>query len=615
MSAETLLDLIRASAESAPEALALLAPGRAPLTYAGLLERVEELAATLAAVGVRASNRVAVVVPNGPEMAVACLGTAAAAACAPLNPAYRESEFDFYLGDLQARALVVMAGSASPAVAVARARGVTVLELAPDVNAPAGTFSLAGQAGAPVRSRPAGEPDRPALMLHTSGTTARPKLVALTQRNLVGSARNVAHSLALTDRDRCLNVMPLFHIHGLVAGLLASLAAGGSVAATPGFNAPLFFDWLETLAPTWYTAVPTMHQAVLARAADQPAHARGRLRLVRSSSAALPPQVMAALEQAFDAPVIEAYGMTEAAHQMASNPLPPRPRKPRSVGLAAGPEIAIMALEGGALLPPGALGEVVVRGPNVMPGYAGNASANRTAFAHGWFHTGDQGYLDEEGYLFLTGRLKELINRGGEKVAPAEVEEALLHHPAVAQAAAFALPDARLGEAVAAAVVLRPGAAADERELRRFVAGRLADFKVPERIVALEALPTGATGKVQRLGMAERLGLTTAPPTTPAAPYAPPANDLERLLVTLWEAVLKRERVGRHDRFIDLGGDSLLAGQLVVRISEAFGRALTLLDFFEAPTVAEQAALLELLMPQRAAPTDTQMQELASGSL
>jgi acyl-CoA synthetase (AMP-forming)/AMP-acid ligase II len=346
-------------------------------------------------------------------------------------------------------------------------------------------------------------------VLHTSGTTSRPKIVPLRQVNITASAYHIAESLALTEADVCLNIMPLFHIHGLIAATLASLAAGGEVVCTPGFNAFRFFAWFEQARPTWYTAVPTMHQAILQLAPRHRELIRGsRLRFIRSSSASLPPQVMLALEQAFGVPVIEAYGMTEASHQMASNPLPPRPRHAGSVGVAAGPEIAIMD-EHGTLLPPGALGEVVIRGRNVTAGYEGNDAANAAAFTHGWFRTGDQGTLDEQGYLRLTGRLKELINRGGEKVSPLEVDAVLMDHPAVAQCLSFALPHPMLGEEVAAAVVLREGAAADERALRDFAAGRLAPFKVPRRIVFLDEIPKGATGKLQRIGLAEKLGLAS----------------------------------------------------------------------------------------------------------
>jgi acyl-CoA synthetase (AMP-forming)/AMP-acid ligase II len=303
-----------------------------------------------------------------------------------------------------------------------------------------------------------------------------------------------------------MNIMPLFHIHGLEAALLATLHAGGSVVCCPGFVAPKFLEWIEQFEPTWYTAVPTMHQSIASRARSQGIPAN-RLRFIRSCSSALPPSLMQELEDLFRVPVVEAYGMTEAAHQMASNPLPPRPHFAGSVGIAAGPEIAIMD-EAGTLLPPGALGEIVIRGRNVTAGYENNPSANATAFTGGWFRTGDQGVLDDQGYLRLTGRLKEIINRGGEKISPLEVDAVLMDHPAVQQVVTFGMPHPKLGEEVAAAVVLRDGQKLDERTLRDFAAARLAPFKVPRRVVFLAEIPKGATGKLQRIGLAERLGLT-----------------------------------------------------------------------------------------------------------
>ena len=318
---------------------------------------------------------------------------------------------------------------------------------------------------------------------------------------------NIKTTLALTGEDVCLNIMPLFHIHGLIAATLASLRAGAQVSCSPGFNALKFFAWFDEVRPTWYTAVPTMHQAILARAErNREVLGRSRLRFIRSSSASLPAPVMLELEKTFGVPVIESYGMTEAAHQMASNPLPPRPRKPGSVGIAAGPEVAILDGDG-EVLGVGEVGEVSIRGPNVTLGYEANPEANAKAFTNGWFRTGDQGLLDEDGYLRLTGRLKELINRGGEKISPLEVDEVLMVHPAVAQVVTFGIPHEKLGEEVGAAVVLREGQTATERELRDFAATRLADFKVPRKIVLLSEIPKGATGKLQRIGLASKLGL------------------------------------------------------------------------------------------------------------
>ncbi len=488
-------------------ARAIGAPGRPWLSHAGLRDLIGDTIARLNRMGIGRGDRVAIVLPNGPEMAASFVAIAAGATTAPLNPAYRAEEFDFYLADLGARALVIQEGMASPAREVAAARAIPIVELRPGEEA--GSFTLhppPALAGTPARPGLAAAEDV-ALVLHTSGTTSRPKIVPLRHINVTASAFHIGRALALTADDCCLNIMPLFHIHGLMAATLASLGAGASVCATPGFNAFRFFTWFEQVRPSWVTAVPTMHQALLPYAdRNRAIIAAGRLRLLRSSSASLPPQVMAALEGAFGVPVIESYGMTEASHQMASNPLPPAPRHPGSVGIAAGPEIAIMDAAG-TLLPTGARGEVVIRGRNVTAGYEANPEANAKAFTDGWFRTGDEGWLDEAGYLRLSGRLKEIINRGGEKVSPLEVDAVLMDHPAVQQVVTFAMPHAKLGEEVAAAVVLRPGTAADEAALRGFAAERLAGFKVPRRIVVLDEIPKGATGKLQRIGLAAKLGL------------------------------------------------------------------------------------------------------------
>ncbi len=498
----TLRDLLASGADAAP---ALLAEGQPTLDYAGLREQVAETVAALNARGIGRNDRVAIVLPNGPEMALSFVAIGAGATTAPLNPAYRAEEFEFYLNDLGAKALVVAEGVDTPAIAVADKLGVPIVTLTPQPDKGAGRFTLGGDtdagAGAPVFA----EPDDVALVLHTSGTTSRPKIVPLTQTNICTSAHNIATTLQLTADDRCLNVMPLFHIHGLIGALLSSFNAGACVFASPGFNALRFFAWMDEAKPTWYSAVPTMHQAILSRAGRNKAVIEANpLRLIRSSSSSLPPQVMASLEETFGCPVVESYGMTEAAHQMASNPLPPAARKPGSVGIAAGPDVSVLN-EKNEPVPAGAIGEICIKGPNVTPGYEANPSANAEAFAGGWFHTGDQGRLDDEGYLFITGRIKEIINRGGEKISPREIDEILLDHPAVDQAVTFALPHDKLGEEVAAAIVLKEGQTANERDLRDFVASRVADFKVPRKVVFVEEIPKGATGKLQRIGLHEKL--------------------------------------------------------------------------------------------------------------
>ena len=480
---------------------AISAPSRPGITHDDLRVQANALGRQVRAADIGPDDRLALVLPNGPAMAAAFVGLSPWCATAPLNPAYKADEFAFYLEDLDARALVVADGMDSVATEVARSRGIRVLRLRESTTA--GTVHLDGVGETALEPR---DDDAIGLILHTSGTTSRPKMVPLSQANLAASARNIADTLHLAPGDRCLNIMPLFHIHGLMAPVLASLAAGGEVVCSPGFDALRFFSWLADTEPTWYSAVPTMHQAILARARRNEEAVRGnRLRFIRSSSASLPTTVMASLEKVFDAPVIEAYAMTEAAHQMCSNPLPPGARKPGTVGPAAGPEVTILDEQGGAL-PAGREGEIAIRGPNVTAGYLNNPEANATAFDAGWFRTGDQGVMDDDGYVKVTGRLKEIINRGGEKIAPLEVDEVLLAHDAVAQACTFAMPHARLGEEVAAAVVLANGADVTDRELRDFVAERLADFKTPRRFAFVDEIPKGPTGKIQRIGLAKALG-------------------------------------------------------------------------------------------------------------
>jgi len=491
------------------EATAITAPAGQPLNYANLRQLVQTTQRQLNAAGIGRNDRVAIVLPNGPEMATSFIAIASAATSAPLNPGYRADEFEFYLSDLNAKALVVEKGSSSPAVAVAQKLGVAIIELqaTPDQGTGAFTLDTGAMEGTCALPGPA-EPTDIALVLHTSGTTSKPKIVPLTQTNISTSAGNIAKTTRFTSADQGLNIMPLFHIHGLIAGILAPLSRGGSVSCTPGFNALKFFAWMDEAKPTWYTAVPTMHQIIVSRASkNTDTIARNPLRFVRSSSSSLPPQVLAELETVFNAPVIEAYGMTEAAHQMACNPLPPAQRKPGKVGLAAGPEVAIMD-EYGVLLPVDEIGEIVIRGDNITPGYENNPKANAEAFTHSWFRTGDQGSLDADGYIAITGRLKEIINRGGEKISPREVDEVLLDHPAVGQVVTFGLPHDKLGEEVAAVVVLREGQTATEREIRDFAALKLAEYKVPKKILFMDEIPKGATGKMQRIGLAQKLGLT-----------------------------------------------------------------------------------------------------------
>ncbi len=580
----TIADVIVAHAELSPDTVAILAPGRVPLPYKRLWHQIEYVSTALNRLGLGTGDRIATVLPNGPEMAVAFVAVSASATCAPLNPAYRESEFAFYLSDLRARALIVQEGIKSPARAAARNLGIPIIELSPRRESEAGIFTLLDANGLDTPCCRRAGPNDVALLLHTSGTTSRPKIVPLSHANLCSSAHNIRRTLSLTSADRCLNVMPLFHIHGLIGSTLSSLAAGGSIVCTTGFDLSQFFGWLDAFRPTWYTAVPTMHQSILAHAKDhRQVIARCPLRFIRSSSSPLPPQWIDELERVFRVPVIESYGMTEAAHQMCSNPLPPAERKPGSVGLPAGPEMAIMD-EDGILLPAGQTGEIVIRGSNVTAGYANNPEANEAAFSDGWFRTGDLGRTDSDGYFYITGRTKEMINRGGEKISPREIDEVLLEHAAVAQAVAFAVPHPTLGEDVAAAVVLHAESAASESELRRFALERLAPVKVPSRILTVTSIPKGPTGKLQRIGLHKALEDQLR------IQYVAPRNNQEKSIVAVIEQILETSRVGVTDNFFALGGDSIKAARVLAQLCSEYQVELPAVSLFLNPT-AEKLCL------------------------
>jgi len=489
--------------------LAIGAPDQLDVTFKSLRLFITHTVAQLNSFGIGRNDRVAIVLDNGPEMALAFMSIASGATSAPLNAGYRADEFEFYLEDLKAKAIVVKAGSESPAIAVAHKLGVAIIDLHPSSECGAGTFTLSLRSKKKMVLKQGGwaKADDIALILHTSGTTSRPKIVPLSQSNVCASAGNIANTLAFTAQDRGLNIMPLFHIHGLIAGVLAPLSAGAYVSCTPGFNALKFFSWMDQVKPTWYTAVPTMHQTILTRANNNQVIIQNNpLRFIRSSSSSMPVKVIEELEACFKAPLIESYGMTEASHQMCSNLLPPGLRKPGTVGVAAGPCVAIMD-EQGKLLGIGETGEIVIQGANVTKGYENNPKANAENFTQGWFRTGDQGTIDADGYVTITGRLKEIINRGGEKISPREVDEILMEHPAVLQVVTFAIPHEKLGEEVGAIVVLREGKSADEKDIRSFAAQKLADFKVPKKIIFMDEIPKGATGKLQRIGLATKLGL------------------------------------------------------------------------------------------------------------
>lgn len=478
-------------------------PTPTTITHASLRLCARALAARILSPAIPPHSVVALLLPNSPRFVTAFLAVAhAGCVVAPLNPKYTADELSFYLADANVHSVIVDANFTSGPVFDAAHRA-NVVVFALDARVADQTFwsSTPPDADTAILTNRSPVPGDTAMFLHTSGTTSRPKGVPLTHRNMCASIANIATTYALTPADTTLLVMPLFHVHGLMSATLSTLATGGCVAIPSAgtFSASSFWPDITASSSTWYTAVPTIHQILLARATTDYPSPAPPLRFIRSCSASLAPAILARLKAAFAAPVVEAYAMTEAAHQMTSNPLPPAAQVPASVGLPQNVDVSILDSDC-ALLPPGAIGEVCIRGANVTAGYANNSEANAEAFAGGWFHTGDQGRLDDDGYLFLTGRLKELVNRGGEKISPLEVDAVLLAHESVTEAVSFAVPDEKYGEEVNAAVILRPEAVGKvgADELHAFAKERLADFKIPKHFFFDTDLPRTATGKIQR---------------------------------------------------------------------------------------------------------------------
>ncbi len=578
---ENVFEILSVHAAERPDAIALEDPHDLRLTHSQLLEHVRHLIVSLHASGVGRSSRVAIVLPNGVEMAVTLLGVTCVATAVPLNPIYRRDEFRSYFDEIKVDVLLTRRGFESEARAVAAEKGIPILELSSDgaMQLPAGERSAGGSDLA--------QSGDVALILLTSGSTGRSKKVPLTHRNICVSAADICRTLALSPEDRCLCMWEQFHVGGLVDLLLVPLASGGRVICAGGFDASLFYKLLESKQPTWFQGVPTTLNELSVFAKKNFVNTSAApLRFIRAVAAALSPQLMEELENLFNVPVIQTFGMTEAGPLITTNLLPPAKRKPGSVGPSCGPEIRITAPDG-TVLPTGETGEISIRGENVVAGYEDAPEANAISFRGGWFHTGDTGYLDEDGYLFLKGRLKEMINRGGEKITLQEIDDVLLSHPAIAQAASFAIKHRTLGEDVAAAIVLRTPGALTQSEVRSFVSQKLADFKVPQRVLILDAMPRDPIGKVNRLTLATLASALDEPKAAEGA-----TTEIERKLSQIWAAELGLPQVRLDDNFFALGGNSLSGVRLLASVEDSFGVQLPANALVDHVSVRQMAELL-----------------------
>jgi len=570
---DTVLELLALQARTRGSAPAILALHQPHLGYRALSERVEVAGAELADMGLGRGNRIALALGNGPDTAVATLAAMSWSACAPLNPALGNDAGAAILSQLRIDALIAAEGDESPLVAAARALGLIVVRLRRIAQEAAGTFVLRGESTRAATTSCAPRSDDLALVMQTSGTTSKAKIVPLNHALVLATARQVG----LVTDDRVLSVRPLFTKGALGIDLFAPVVAGASTVITPGFNASDFVGWLDEFRPTFYSASPAIHAAILEAVQQRKPAPPCSLRYVRSSSSALPRTIHCGLEAALGVPVIEGYGMTESG-LIAQNPLAPGKQRVGSVGIPRDIEVAIRDA-GGQTVAPGAVGEVTVRGPSVMSGYEDNPEANRLAYYDGWFRTGDLGYFDGDGYLFLTGRVNEIVNRGGLKVSPAEVDEVFTSHPAVLEAVSFPVPHGSLGDDLAVAIVLRPSAAASPQQLRDFAIEHLVPHKVPSVVVLVPDLPRNALGKVWRRGLADTLR------TALQSAYVPPRDDDQRMIAAIFAEVLGLPRVGALDNFFAIGGDSLRAAQVLSRVEARTGAQMEMLSLFKAPTV------------------------------
>jgi oxalate---CoA ligase len=584
----SLYALIAVQARRNPDAAAILAPGRLPLNFGGLLAQIDHVRTTLNRCGLGRGDRIALLAGRGPETAVAALGIASCAVCVPLNDASALTELEAGLVQTGANALLVPATTDGAVKSLAVAAGISLFEYSIEEETSAGSFRLNGGAAAEVVQGGWASAADVALVLRTSGTTAQAKIVPISHENICARTDKVRRMFGIRQTDRCLNLLPLCYSFGLNVGLMAPLAAGCAVIFPSTGNVESFPAWISEFSPTWYAANSTHHQAIL-EILQRNRNGRGsyRLRFAVSGGSPLQARLRLRLEEKLGAPVLDYYGTTEVGAITGEPPV--GKREPGTVGCSPDEDVGIMDADG-TLLESGKEGEVVVRGPIVFGGYEKDPVANERAFLGEWYRTGDHGAIDADGFVRLVGRIDEVINRGGEKIAPLEIDEALLGHEAVAQAISFPIPHATMHQEIAAAVVLRNGAAITGDQLRRFLATRLASYKVPRFILCTSELPRGPTGKLSRSGLAAYFRLDT--PAASSAQFNPRTR-IQEILLKLWRDVLNRQDIGCDDDFFLCGGDSLSAVDLLHRVQTELQYHLPLTILTEAPTVSKLEIILE----------------------
>ncbi|VBB05355.1 phosphopantetheine attachment site [Lucifera butyrica] len=572
---ENILEPIFCHAQSRPKEAAILSPDQGEITYEKLVSMITATLELLRSAGVKLGDRTAVALKSGPEFGITALAVIGLGTCVPLNWRLTEDEIKKQIKFNGVKNVIVPYGQQTLAEQVGVKLGLNVIRLSslPTVDRIGANFS---------------KTEEVALLMNTSGTTDAPKTIPITHEMLCHSVQNTAAAFRLRTSDRCLNTAQLFNVHGFVIGFLVTLTSGGATILMPTFQPALFFELLEKYRPTWYTATPAVHHSVVDYFSSREHRPdTGSLRFIRSAAASCPVRLVEALEANFKVPFINAYGMTETSSQVTSIPFPPAKRKNGSVGISNGNEIRILGSDGKsqrAYMP----GEIAVKGKTVFAGYENNAAANEAAFCDTWFKTGDEGYLDSEGYLFVTGRSKEIINKGGLKIYPSSIEDTVLRHPAVLDAAIFPIPHERMGEEIALAIVVKEGQELADRDIINFIASQVAYYEVPSAILRLDSIPRSPAGKIQRHKLNE-VWLSRKCDVARVSPR----NNVEQRIYEAWREILRKDTMSIFDDFFLTGGDSLSAASLAVSLSAEFETELFTSEIYRHRTIEQQATLLD----------------------